>query len=327
MDLLDQILHRFESSRNIREKRKIQPIIEQIKLHSYRSDQIYASLGEDAAAIRLSPDSPELVLLTTDALIPEFIQASPWAAGFAAIYVGIDDIVACGGRPIACSTTVSYQDKASGDLIFQGILDATQKFRIPLIRGHTTTDAASYSLTSTVLGYTSVERYVSAGGAKVGDTIGLVFDVNGKKGRFNPLYWDTITAMQPDEFWQKRRIFQDQNAHKWINACKDISNGGILGTLYQMLNYAALGAKIYLQPLVNNANILQMGYSLTDFLFAYLTSAFLVAVRADAVALLTDTIKKTQMNFLTLGEVIKDKQIEFHSDGLQKKLFLTEPFI
>ena len=91
---LHSIVEKFQNSRNIQEKRKLIPILENIRNNGYKSSQIYASYGEDSAAIQLTPTSKNLILVTTDALLPVFIEKTPYGAGFSAIYVGIDDIFA-----------------------------------------------------------------------------------------------------------------------------------------------------------------------------------------------------------------------------------------
>ena len=90
---LQSIVIKFKNSRNIQEKRKLKPILDNISSNGYKTSQIYASYGEDSAAIQLTPTSKDLILITTDAILPVFIEKSPWGAGFSAIYVGIDDIL------------------------------------------------------------------------------------------------------------------------------------------------------------------------------------------------------------------------------------------
>ena len=247
--LVRQIVDLFHHSRNIHQKRQLDPILEKVRTLGYASDRVYASLGEDAAAIRLHSNRDDLVLLTTDAILPEFIEKNPYAAGFSAVYVGLDDIYACGGLPTAFSITMEYHDPQMGDQVLQGVLDASQRFRLPLVRGHTVTDANRPGLTSTMIGSCSIPAFISFKDAQAGDAIALVYDAEGQPGALNHLYWNTILNQPADRFLNKRGWIAHAKAHGWIHACKDISNGGILGTLAQFLSYAQKGAHISIDPL------------------------------------------------------------------------------
>ena len=54
------------------------------------------------------------------------------------VYVGIEDIIACGGNPLACSITIGYNSQEIGNQVFRGVIDATNCFHVPLIRGQYT---------------------------------------------------------------------------------------------------------------------------------------------------------------------------------------------
>jgi len=48
-----RIIDRFHKSRNILQKRELDPILAKVVKEGYKSSQIYASIGEDAAAIQV----------------------------------------------------------------------------------------------------------------------------------------------------------------------------------------------------------------------------------------------------------------------------------
>lgn len=318
--MLKSIIEKFHQSRNIKEKRELSPILQRIKENGYQSSQIYSSIGEDAAAIIPSPDSSHYILLTTDALLPLFIEKSPFGAGFSAVYVGIDDIMASGGVPMAFSTTVAYSDPELGDKIFEGILRGSQVFQVPLVRGHTTTDSPHNQLTATMLGICQKEDFISYQGMKVGDFIALIWDSEGKPAQANPNYWDTITMKNSKEFYAKRSFFSDLKHGKLIHSCKDISNGGILGTLYQLLSYATKGAELNLDLLHSHLQQLNFPYSLEQFLFLFLTSSFLITASKDSLLRIKESVKQSNMQICELGTVITKNHIELGLFGEKKVL-------
>ena len=306
---LHSIINRFQNSRNIQEKRKLKPILDNISEYGYKSSQIYASYGEDSAAIQLSPESEDLILITTDAILPEFIQKSPYGAGFSAIYVGIDDIFACGGTPVASSVTIAYGDDTIGKEIFRGILDATNIFKTPLIRGHTATDSSNLALSSTIIGSIKTDHFLSARGSKPGNFLAVVWDADGKISPVNKNYWNTITMKSSEEFFQKRSFLSPAIDKKLITACKDISNGGIIGTVFQMMQTAKLGAEIDFKILESHLNADKIDFSPENFVFMFLTSGFLISGPYETKNLLIDLIKKANMKFYEIGKVISSREI------------------
>lgn len=318
--ILDEIAFRFQNSRNIREKKRISSIIDRIHKNKVNSDQVFASYGEDAAAIQISTNAENLILMTTDAILPEFIQKAPFGAGFSAIYVGIDDIMACGGTPIACSTIVTYNDSHLGDEIFKGIFEATKRFKIPLVRGHTTTDSSELSLSSTIIGNCKREYFLSALGTQDNDCIAIIWDQDGSPAKANKNYWNTITNKTYEDFYQKREFLRHCISRKYLHACKDISNGGILGTLYQMLKPIKKGVKINLDHLEKRLNNDSIPYSIVDFIFLYLTSAFLISFNKKYETQIQRYVNKSKMSFYPLGKITLQEGILIKYENSEKKI-------
>ncbi len=320
---LQSIVKKFKNSRNIQEKRKLKLILDNIHSHGYKSSQIYASYGEDSAAIQLTPTSKDLILLTTDALLPAFIEKTPYGAGFSAIYVGIDDIFACGGTPIASSITIAYNDENMGKEIFKGVLDATNIFKTPLIRGHTTTDSKSLALSSTIIGTAEVDHFLSARGSNSGDFLAVVWDPDGKTSPINNNYWNTITMKTSEEFFHKRSFLTPAIENKFITACKDISNGGILGTVFQMMQYAKLGAVIDLKILESHIISDKLQFSTEEFIFLFLTSGFLISGKNETKNELIDLVHNAKMKFYEIGNVNGKNEIRLKF-GNDEKILLED---
>ncbi|MHA1646821.1 MAG: AIR synthase-related protein, partial [Promethearchaeota archaeon] len=238
-----------------------------------------------------------------------FIEKSPYGAGFSAIYVGIDDIIACGGTPLASTITIAYNDEKTGKETFAGVLDATKVFKTPLIRGHTTTDSPSLAISSTIIGTIKVDHFLSAGGSHSGDFLAVVWDPEGKTSHANKNYWNTITMKTSEEFYHKRSFITPAIENKYITACKDISNGGILGTLFQMMQYAKLGAEIDLKILESHITSDNLQFSTEEFIFLFLTSGFLISGKDETKDEFIDLVQKANMNFYEIGKIHGNDQI------------------
>lgn len=302
-EILLRIIKQFHDSRNIIQKRDLNPILAKIEKEGYKSDQIYASIGEDAAAIKIDPNSDELILLSTDAILPSFIRNSPYAAGVSAVYVGLDDIYACGGEPLAISVTMEYGNNELGKELLQGILDATQKFKIPLVRGHTVTDSLTVSLTSTIVGRTNSSEFISIKNNHENDIIYFVLDPDGSPGEKNKLYWNTILNADPTQFKEKRKWIKNCHRNGWFHCCKDISNGGILGTVYQMMRFSHLGAIIDLKSFEHIDLIKKAIYTIEELCFAYLTSSFIISGPPESKTSLMNSISHSGMSIYPIGMI------------------------
>ncbi len=321
MTLTEKIIKTFHKSKNVQQKRELQPILEKIEENGYNSDDVYASLGEDSAAIIPDPDESDLVLLTTDAITQSFIKSSPFAAGFSSIYVGIDDIMACGGIPLACSITLGFKEENAGHLILDGVLEGTKRFKVPLVRGHTATKAKNYTLTSTMIGKCDLDHFISIKNGENGDNVGLVWDPEGSPGKINPNYWNTILDKPTDLFYKKRKFIRKAKELNLIHSCKDIANGGVMGTAYQMIDYSNKGIQFDLDSIkAQFEKYNNIPYSLIDFLFVFLTSSFLITYPKNAEKKadsnqkhkdgpnLLELIKKSNMKMIEMGKVTEEKK-------------------
>src|SRR5271157_2255091 len=177
-------------------------------------EHVFADFGEDSAAIDLNSDS--FGLIAADGIIPEFIQANPHGAGYAAILVCVDDIYTCGGTPLAASIVISARDETEIDEILAGVNEGSEKFQVPVVRGHTHPDASMPSISSSMFGIVPKQDFVPAGGARPGNILLAIVDPNGRRSPYNPLTWDTTTMKSSDTVLAMRRAFQQLAAQHLI---------------------------------------------------------------------------------------------------------------
>jgi selenophosphate synthetase-related protein len=307
--LLKNFISGIDQFYNIERKKILFPIMNQVREHSFQSPKVYKSMGEDSAAIFFGELKDNLVLMTTDAINEDFSNKAPWSAGFCSILVGIEDIFACGGTPLAASVIISSDSENTRSELMQGIIDATHKFEIPLVRGHTSDITKNTGVSATVIGSILKEYYISAGGAKVGDTILVIADFDGIVAQTNKYYWDTVTNQNPAEI-KKRFTFMNQLGESHLaDASKDISNGGILGTLLLMLEYSKKGAVVHLDSILIPPKLLNLEYSLLDYCKMYLTTAFLLAIPPKNLEKIKKLAVKYSLSCSAIGEVTDGSSI------------------
>ncbi|MHA1728523.1 MAG: AIR synthase related protein [Promethearchaeota archaeon] len=318
-------LHEFiESIRkfsNIDRKKVIFPLIDRVLKESFSSPNVFRGMGEDSAGIMLNgPEDKFLVLLTTDGINDSFCNKSPWSAGFSAILAGVDDIYACGGFPLAASCIVTSDNPQKRNKIMDGLLDATHRFKVPLVRGHTADNTKNVGVSATVIGKINKEDYISAGGAKKGDLIVIISDFEGKIGKTNKYHWDTVTFKKSDEVLKKREIMNILASKHLIHASKDISNGGIFGTMILMLQYSDKGAVIDIKKMKIPTILKDIGYDSLEYSKMYLTTAFLLAVPPKNIKETKNYCGIYGMNLSEIGRVIKEKQIILQYNGEKAEL-------
>ena len=304
--LLKKIAESIKNNQYIIEKKEINPIVQYIDKNSFKSSKIFSDIGEDSAAII---DDNKYILITTDRIRTEFIEKSPFGAGFSSILVSVDDIYACGGKPLASSIIISVKNPNVCNELLRGICEGSNKFQVPIIRGHTNVHSKCYELSSTIIGEIKKEDYISAGNAQIDDNIILVIDYDGRIGKANKLYYDTTTFKTSDVVLNKRKAMNVIARKHLVNASKDVSNGGIFGTILQMIKYSNVGAdvnimNITIPPILNKQN-----YDLEIYIKMYLTTSYILTTSNENCNKTIELFKEYGLNAQVIGKIIKEKNL------------------
>ncbi|MGV9204759.1 MAG: AIR synthase related protein [Promethearchaeia archaeon] len=310
--MLQDIADSIRTNKNILEKKEVNPIVQYIDQNSFKSLRIHSDIGEDSAAIK---DVDTYILVTTDRIKTKFIENFPFGAGFSSILVGIDDIYCCGGTPLAASLIVSFKDKEKGQQIIEGVCEGSQKFNIPIIRGHTNPNSPSYELSITLIGEIKKDNYISAKNAQVGDYIILAVDHEGKVAKASKNYWDTTTFKDSEKILFKRGVLKKLAEEKLVNASKDISNGGIFGTLLQLIKYSRVGANVNINKIKIPDVLLEQEYSLKEYIRMYLTTSYILTAPQENCKKVIKYFKEHQMTANVIGKIIKDKNLLMINNG------------
>ncbi|MFW9829424.1 MAG: AIR synthase-related protein [Candidatus Thorarchaeota archaeon] len=303
---LKKIADSIRSNQNITEKIEINPIVQYIDENSFKSNQIFTDIGEDSASIK---DQNRLILITTDRIRTDFIESFPFGAGFSSILVSVDDIYACGGIPLAASIIISVKNVNTCSELLKGICEGSKKFKVPIIRGHTNIHSKCFELSSTMIGEISKEDYISAGNAQVGDSIILIVDLNGKIGKANRLYYDTTTFKSSEEVLNNRKAMNLVAKKHIVHASKDISNGGIFGTILQMIKYSEVGADVTLTKITIPPILEVNKYDLETYLKMYLTTSFILTAENNRCKEIIELFERHELHAEVIGKIIEEKNL------------------
>ncbi|MHA2181742.1 MAG: AIR synthase related protein [Promethearchaeota archaeon] len=312
--ILKKIADSIKTNQNIIEKKEINPIIQYIDKNSFKSTNIFTDIGEDAATIK---NNDKYILVTTDRIKTSYIENFSYGAGYSSILVSVDDIYACGGTPLAASIIISVKDSESCEEILKGICEGSNKFKVPIVRGHTNIHGKCFELSSTMIGEINKEDYISAGNAQVGDSVILVVDFDGKVGKASRLFYDTTTFKKSELVLNKRKAMNELAKKHLANASKDVSNGGIFGTILQLIKYSKVGANVNINKIDIPSKLINEGYDLETYLKMYLTTSFVLTAPNSNCKEIVDTFQEYEMNANVIGKIINDQNLLRINNGTE----------
>ena len=207
-----------------------------------RPEFVLASFGEDCAVLKYRKS--EVLLLACDSIIESLINRDPYWAGYCSVLVNVNDIAAMGGKPIAMVNAISGNNKKIMSQIMRGMSAAIKKFDVPMVGGHTHPDAKSNNISVSILGVVKLNDVLYSHTAKIGDSIVIAYDLEGKFTPNITYSWDTTSFKSSFEVRQKIETMQIIAKKHFVTAAKDISMPGTLGTLGMLLESSRKGAEV-----------------------------------------------------------------------------------
>jgi uncharacterized protein len=231
------------------------------------------ALGDDCAAI---PDGNGYLLLAAEGILPQFLETDPWFAGWCAVMVNISDIYAMGGHPIALVDTLWSQSTAATQPIWQGMLSAAQTYNVPIVGGHTHCHSPYNALSMAILGRATA--LITSFNAQVGDRLLVVTDFRGEAHPRYP-FWNATQA-DPAQLREDLALLPKLAEMGLCDAGKDISMGGILGTLLMLLETSQCGAVLNLDRVPSPTAL-----TLEDWLTRFPSYGFLLSIRPENVSI------------------------------------------
>ena len=93
------------------------------------------------------------------------------------------------------------------------------------------------------------------------------------------------------------------------HSSKDVSNGGIFGTVLQLIRYSGVGANINVNKIVVPPVLSKAHYTLEMYSRMYLTTSFVLTASEDNSEEIIEVFKKHKMNASVIGKIIKNKHL------------------
>ncbi|HEY9647046.1 MAG TPA: sll0787 family AIR synthase-like protein [Chroococcidiopsis sp.] len=266
-------------------------------------------LGDDCAAI---PDGDGYLLLAAEGLLPSLVDAEPWFAGWCAVLVNISDIYAMGGRPIAVVDAIWSQSVAASQPLWQGMEKAARTYNVPIVGGHTNCHSPYNALSVAILG--RAQRLITSFNAKPGDILLVATDFRGAPYRDYP-FWNAATDADPARLREDLALLPLLAEAQLCDAGKDISMGGILGTLLMLLETSGCGARLDLDRVP-----CPPGLPLERWLVSFPSYGFLLSVRPERVAAVQAHFQQRDLVCAAVGEITPGSALVLYHGG-ESELF------
>jgi hypothetical protein len=248
--------------------------------------------GDDCAAI---PDGDSYLLLASEGILPALVHTEPWFAGWCGVLVNVSDVYAMGGRAIAVVDTLWSQSIRHSELIWQGMKAAAAVFNVPIVGGHTNCHSPYTALSVSILGRAT--QLITSFNAQPGDQLLIATDFRGKAHSKYP-FWDAATAAPPLQLRENLELLPFIAEAGLCSAGKDISMGGIIGTLLMLLETSGCGAVLNLDqvPCPNRL-------PLARWLVSFPSYGFLLSVRPENRAKIQSYFRQRDLVCEVIGEV------------------------
>ena len=297
--MLKDIIQELRHYPGITRKRDIYQVTNILKCVSDFGNTV-TDFGEDAAAIAYGDG---YLLLAAEGIWPRLIKDDPYAAGKASVMACVNDIYATGGRPLAMVNVLGATAIADYQKVMEGIRKGCEKFRVPMVGGHLHPDASEISLAVAILG--EAKNLLTSSSARAGDDIIMAVDLEGKGNACKSVIsWDANSGKGSDEVLSRLEVLPGLAEDGLCTTAKDVSNGGIVGTVCLMLESSRKGGLINLDAIPRPD-----GFDPVDWLKAFLSYGFILSARCEKSASIIERFLERGVTAEVMGTVTDQPEV------------------
>lgn len=265
-------------------------------------EEKYASPGDDCAAFKAGDGYQ---LLAMEGMLQQFVRSDARAAGWSSVMANVSDIAAMGGRATAVVNALWHNDDAKSAEILFHIKRACQTFGLQFAGGHSSIQQDTQpNLAVGILGYAS--KLLSCHHLKPNQHLYLLTDLDGS-WHGNLPYWGCVLGKSKERLRRQWQIPAELAERDLAVAAKDISNGGLLGTLIMMLELTGCGAELDIHA------IPKPDEDLFRWLRAFQSYGFLLAVEPEKIKNLQLFFENSSLTCAPIGRITETAKIILHS--------------
>ena len=339
----DQILKNLENLLQVPDLASKRSIYEQYD-RQVMNDTI--ETGGDAALVRVHGTNKALAM-TTDCT-PRYVAADPFEGTKQAVAETYRNISATGATPLAITNCLNFGNPQKPEIMGQivraikAIKDSSIVLNYPVVSGNVSlyneTDGVAIKPTPAIGGVGLLKDLNQRCNIKLKNLDDQIYVIGPSRGHIGcSLYEREILKITESNQPPKVDLEQEKKhgefvrkliAQNIINACHDVSDGGILVALFEMCN-ANRAFEIDLSNLKN----FEPNIDDNHLLFGEDQGRYLVAISLKDIPKLEKIVKENQIDIFKIANVITDKikinqqevevskLQELHDNFLRKKIF------
>ncbi len=310
-EIMQELIQSIRSSSRLFQKRAISGVWTHLPSSSV-VDGSEVLLGDDAAAIKTGDG---YLLLAGEGVYPPLVAENPYLAGRTSVLTNISDIYAMGGRPVAVVDVVFSNSTENASEILRGIRDNAERYGVPVVGGHITTDAAHPSLAVFILG--KAKNLLTSFGAREGDDLVFIYNPNGKfVSGFN--FWDSSSTLGGREAVRHLEEISSLADEGVADTAKDVSMAGLIGSVLMLLESSGKGADINVESIPRPFEA-----PLGEWLLAFPSYGFVLSLRPGKTGEVAERFAALGLSCEAIGKVTNDGKVYF-VDGESRKWLLWD---
>lgn len=265
-------------------------------------------VGDDCAAIP-NPSGTGYLLFAAEGMLESFVEDDPWFAGYSAVMVNLSDVAAMGGRPVAITDVLWTPNEEVSAEIWQGMQAAALAYGVLIVGGHTTrTRSGKAMLGAAVLGH-SGDRLITSFDAQPRDHLVMLVDLHGSFRGEKP-FWNASTTTPAAQLRSNLELLPSLAEKGLCRAGKDISNGGIIGTLAMLCQCSEVGAVVHLENVP-----CPMDVKMEEWLVAFPSYGYLLAISPKDIGSTMSHFMGTRITCCEIGHFKTTPEITITADG------------
>ncbi len=284
-------------------------------------------LGDDCAAIPDGSSQSDLprsyLLLAAEGIWPQLVAQDPWFAGWCAVMVNLSDIAAMGGWAIAIVDALWSQSVENSQPIWAGMQAAATAYGVPIVGGHTNCHSPHDGLAVAVMGRS--QHLITSFDAKPGNTLMMVINLAGAYHADYP-FWNAATTAEPAALRQQLALLPKLASSRLCLSGKDISMGGLAGTLLMLCESSGCGAVLDLDRVPRPELATWSQTSWHKWLTSFPSFGFLLSVSPENTEPVAALFTAQGLACEAIGEILPGSEVFIqHADQKQLLWDLAKP--
>lgn len=305
-------------------------LIDLIRLRygSHETGSLIRGIGDDAALIK--PEKGKYLVATTDLLIEDthfrrdIIDA--YSLGWKATMANISDIAAMGGLPTFALVSIAIDDAPAQyfEDIYQGILDACNRFSVKLIGGDTNSSQNVITISVTLLGEIESDRVILRSNAKPGDAVIVTGTLGDSRAGLEMLLkhgLDKARELAPEAVLRHLQPIARVAEARLATGAGGVTSGmdisdGLASDLKKLCEASSVGARIYSDhlpvslALKKASDVLETNPALLAEIGGEDFELLLTVAPESVDTVISAIASETGTTAVKIGEITREREIE-----------------